>query len=129
MSEEKKEEASNASPGAPAKEEAKETPAVSASKESSGVRRRQRDESAGPIRRLLGSSKALVVLLVIAAAFGSFWTGKATWHDIEGLLRWVLGSWLAAAGAEDAARHVSEGLRARSAPEDTVDGDRKTPAP
>lgn len=74
------------------------------------------NERRGPVRRLAGSSKALVVLAVSAASFAALWCGKATWGDVEGLLKWVLAPWLAAVGIEDAARHVRDGLQARQTP-------------
>lgn len=57
-----------------------------------------------PVTRLLSSSKALVVLAVTALAFGGLFAGRASWEQIESLLKWVLGPWLIAQGTEDAAK-------------------------
>jgi hypothetical protein len=67
------------------------------------------------LRKLLSSRKSFVVLLITTASFAALFTGKATWPDIADLLKLVVGSWLGAAGVEDAARHLGAGLRGRSA--------------
>lgn len=77
-------------------------------------------QKGNPIRRLLSSSKALVVLAISATSFAALWTGKATWQDVEGLLKWTVGPWLAAVGLEDAAKHVSANLRPASPPPSAV---------
>jgi len=58
-----------------------------------------------PILRLLQSSKALVVLTIIIGAFLAFQFGKVTWDEATSLVKWVVGPWLLAQGAEDAAKH------------------------
>lgn len=61
------------------------------------------------MRRLLHSSKALLVLLVIAIAFVSLLLGKASWSDVEGLIKWVVGPFVLAVGVEDAAKNWGAG--------------------
>jgi len=73
-------------------------------------------ESANPLVRLFSSSKALVVLAVTGACFAALFTGKATWEQIENLLRFVIGPWLLAVGVEDAAKHVASGMNKGHAP-------------
>lgn len=63
--------------------------------------------SNNPIVRLLNSSKAIVVLVVIAGGFIAFAFGKASWEQVEGMLRWVVSVWLGAQGLEDAAKHYA----------------------
>jgi hypothetical protein len=67
------------------------------------------------LRKLLSSRKSFVVLLITTASFVALFPGKATWSDVADLLKLVVGSWLGAAGVEDAARHLGAGLRGRSA--------------
>lgn len=62
----------------------------------------------GPLRRLLGSSKALVVLVVVTLSFIALFSGRATWADVSSLLKYVIGPWLAAVGLEDAARNLGD---------------------
>lgn len=66
------------------------------------------------LKRLLGSRKAFVVLLVTGASFVALFSGKATWNEIAELLKWMIGPWLVASGVEDAARHVASGMRGYS---------------
>jgi hypothetical protein len=60
-----------------------------------------------PIARLVGSSKALVVLGVTIASFVGLYLGKAQWLEVEGFLKWILITWLGAVGVEDAAKHLA----------------------
>lgn len=67
-----------------------------------------------PLRRLVMSSKGIVVLATTALAFGALYAGKASFEETSSLLRWIIGPWLAAVGIEDAAKHVGQGLRDRA---------------
>jgi hypothetical protein len=71
------------------------------------------DDQTGPIKKLLSSSKGLMVLAIIGLSYAALFAGKATWAQITELLKYVIGPWLAAVGIEDAARHVAGGLRDR----------------
>lgn len=62
-----------------------------------------------PFVRMLGSSKAIVMLLILSFSFLSLLLGKASWEQIENLVKWVFGSWVMAVGVEDAAKHVANG--------------------
>lgn len=61
-------------------------------------------ETANPIRRLFGSSKALVVMAISALSFGLVFTGRAQWSEVSDFLKLVIGPWLLAQGLEDAAK-------------------------
>lgn len=71
------------------------------------------DKKGNPLRRMIMSSKGIVVLATTALAFGALYAGKATFEETASLLKWIIGPWLAAVGVEDAAKHVSQGLQAR----------------
>jgi len=60
-----------------------------------------------PIARLLGSSKALVVLVVTALSFLGLYLGKVKFEEVESFLKYVVITWLGAQGFEDAAKHVA----------------------
>lgn len=68
---------------------------------------------ANPLRRMIMSSKGIVVLATTVLAFGALYAGKATFEETASLLKWIIGPWLAAVGVEDAAKHVSQGLARR----------------
>lgn len=59
------------------------------------------------LTKLIGSRKAMVVVAVTVAAFVSLYLGKAQWPQVEDLIKWLLGSWLLAQGAEDAVEHMA----------------------
>lgn len=71
--------------------------------------------SNNPIVRLLNSSKAIVVLFVIAGGFLAFAFGKASWDQVEGMLKWIVSVWLGAQGLEDAAKHYATRTNAGTA--------------
>lgn len=65
--------------------------------------------SQNPITRLFTSSKALVMLFVVTAAYIGFFLGKTTWEQFSEFTKWIIGPWLIASGAEDVAKHISSG--------------------
>lgn len=65
------------------------------------------ETNASGLARIFGSSKALVVLLVVALSFAALLMGRATWEQVKGLLEWVMPVWLGAQGLEDAAKHIA----------------------
>jgi hypothetical protein len=67
-----------------------------------------------PLLRLLTSSKALVVMAVVASALAAFFTHRATWGEASDLVKYVLGAWLVAQGTEDAARHFATSRKTTS---------------
>ena len=62
-----------------------------------------------PFVRMLGSSKAIVMMIVLSLSFLALMLGKATWDQVDNLVKWVFGSWVMAVGVEDAAKHVAKG--------------------
>ena len=60
------------------------------------------------IDRLLGSSKGLVLLLVLACAFAALFTGKATWDQVVELVKWTLGPWFVAVGIQGAGSAIAD---------------------
>lgn len=62
-------------------------------------------DSGNPIRRLFGSSKAIVVMAITAVSFLAVYQGKAQFHEVTDFLKLIVGPWLLAQGLEDAAKH------------------------
>jgi len=60
-----------------------------------------------PLMRILGSSKALIVLAVVTAAFGAFFAGKAQWDQVESMVKYLVGALILGQSAEDAAKHIA----------------------
>ncbi len=56
--------------------------------------------------RLASSRKAVSVLFVIGFSFGALYLGKAHFEQVADMVKWLLGTWLVAQGAEDAAKHL-----------------------
>lgn len=52
---------------------------------------------------LLSSRKAVVTLVVILASFVALYLGRASWDQIDSLLKVILPSWLGAVTIEDVA--------------------------
>ena len=67
------------------------------------------EEKANPIARLFGSSKAIIVMAVLAVTGVALCLGKVTWQQFEYIIGLVVGPWLVAVGAEDVAKHLSKG--------------------
>jgi heme O synthase-like polyprenyltransferase len=59
------------------------------------------------VNELFRSRKAVIVITVMFASFGALYMGKAQWEQVSELIKWTLGTWLAAQGVEDAAKHIS----------------------
>ena len=57
------------------------------------------------LARLMGSSKAIVVLAITIGTFAAVHWNKAAFGEATEFLKWVLGPWLLAQGVEDAAKH------------------------
>ena len=72
------------------------------------------------IARILGSSKGVVAIIVIALAFGALFANRATWEQVRSLLEWTLGSWFVTHAAEDVSKHIAN---SRSKPVDLVAGE------
>ena len=66
---------------------------------------RSEERSSNPIRRLFGSSKAIVVMALAAVSFLAVYQGKAEFREVSDFLKLIVGPWLLAQGLEDAARH------------------------
>lgn len=62
-----------------------------------------------PVTRLMTSSKAIVMLFVITAAYIGFFLGKTTWEQFAEFAKWIIGPWMVASGAEDVAKHIAAG--------------------
>lgn len=60
------------------------------------------------IARILGSSKALIVLLVIVLMFVGLFLGKVPFEDIKHMLTVLVPVWLGAQGIEDAAKNIAK---------------------
>ncbi len=57
----------------------------------------------------LGSRKAVIMLLAVAATFAAVFAGKATWDQAEGLIWKIIGPWMIATAMEDSAKHKAAG--------------------
>lgn len=55
------------------------------------------------ISGLLSSRKAMVVIVIAIASFVALYLGKATFEQIESMVKWLVSSWLVSQGVEDAA--------------------------
>lgn len=64
-------------------------------------------EETNPILRLLKSSKGLVALVVITASFVAVFTGRASWDQMDSMVKWVLGVWMGSQALEDAATKIA----------------------
>lgn len=60
-----------------------------------------------PLQRLLGSTKAIVTLLVIVCSFTALFLGRATWEQVVTLLQVSIPAWLAAQAIEDGAQKLA----------------------
>lgn len=60
-----------------------------------------------PIKRLLGSSKALVMLMVTLLMFVGVFLGKIHFDEVKGVLTVLVPVWLGAQGIEDAAKNIA----------------------
>jgi hypothetical protein len=69
-----------------------------------------------PISRMLGSSKALVMLATMAGAFVLVMLGKLTWEQAERFLMVTVPAWMLAVGLEDAGKHFGAAKAAQGAP-------------
>lgn len=61
-----------------------------------------------PIKRLMGSSKALVMLAVTLLMFIGVFIGKIQFSELKSMLTVLIPAWLGAQGLEDAAKHVAQ---------------------
>lgn len=68
-------------------------------------------ETTNPIARLLGSSKAIVVLLVLAGCFAAIFAGRATWEQVEEFMKYITMTWIASAGVEDASHRIASAMK------------------
>jgi hypothetical protein len=70
------------------------------------------DPKPNPIKRLLGSSKALVVATALVLCFVGVYLGKLTWGQVEQFMTVTIPAWLLAVGLEDGAKHFARGRNA-----------------
>lgn len=71
---------------------------------------------ANPLMRLLGSSKALVMLAITGACFIALFLGKSDWVQTTDFLKWIVGPWLISAGLEDAGQKYGQAKAASIPP-------------
>lgn len=64
-------------------------------------------DKTSPLARLLGSSKALVMLGTALGAFALVGLGKISWEQAREFLVVTVPVWIASVGIEDAAKHLA----------------------
>lgn len=68
---------------------------------------------------LVGNAKGLVLAVLLVACFAALFTGRATWEEATGLVKWAIGPWFVAAGIQGAAGVLADAHVTASAAQST----------